>query len=112
MNAPKTRSDHFVTFAMVALSAFYLIYWPGKILRAEAGILFDYFIQIKQHWGTLAFLAFLGVASLFVDLVVRWDAFGLNEKRIRATITALLCIAFVLHILTGILDLYIVGEIK
>ena len=112
MNASKSGSDYLIVLAMVALSVFYLIYWPGKILRDEAGILFDYFIQIKRHWGMLAFLTFLGVASLFVDLVVRWDAFGVKEKRLRAAITALLCMAFVLHIVTGVLDIYIVGEIK
>lgn len=105
-------SNHLITVLMVVLSIFYLVYWPGKLMRGDAGFIFDVYVQMRQHIGLLTFLVFLGVVSLFVDVIVRWDLFTHRAKRVRVVVTAMICIAFVLQMLTTVMDLYLTGETK
>lgn len=105
-------SHHLITALMVVLSIFYVVYWPGKLMRGDAGFIFDLYVQIRQHIGLFTFLVFLGVVSLFVDVIVRWDMFSHKSKRARVIVTALICIAFVLQLLTTVMDLYLTGETK
>jgi hypothetical protein len=56
------------------------------------------------------FLEFLAIASIFVDLVVRWDEFIGTPKKLSMMITALLFAAFILQYLLGMIDIFMVGE--
>jgi hypothetical protein len=103
-------SNYLIIVLMVVLSLFYIIYWPGKLMQGRAGFVFDLYLQMRKHIGLLTFLALLGVVSLFVDVIVRWDTFTFRGKRARVIVTAFICMAFVLQLLTTVMDLYLTGQ--
>ncbi len=100
-------NSYLITIDFAVLLGFNIFYWLGKF-----GYAFQEIYQgIKEHFLLLFILQFLGVASLFVDLVVRWDFFTGISKRIRLILTLLLCGSFVIQLVMSILELYIQGEI-
>lgn len=97
---------------MVVLGVFYAFYFPGKFMAKSDTIFRDFFLQVKRDWGWITFLQFLGTASIFVDVIIRWDNFGFGEKRVRVLITALLTFAFLAQFLMGFMDIYISGQVQ
>lgn len=94
----------------VLLVVFNVVYWPGKFVTSSFPMAAVFYNKIGEHWGLIMFLEFLAIASIFVDLVVRWDEFIGTPKKLRMMITALLFAAFVLQYLLGMIDIFMVGE--
>lgn len=91
---------------MIVLAIYNLAYWLAPVIRPFA----TFRDAIQTQWGLMSFLEFLAVASLVVDITVRWDQFGLQQRRNRLIITFLLGASFFVRLVFGIMSLYIVGE--
>lgn len=76
------------------------------------GVFQGFYSEIKSTWYLFILLELLAIASIFVDLIVRWDKFQANEKRIRLIITSLFFIAFVTRFGFGFMEDYLTGEIR
>lgn len=93
---------------MVLLALYNFFYWISK-----ATSLFQTFHEeVIGHWKLFTFLEFLALASILVDLIVRWDSFKHLEKRVRFGITALMAALFMLKLIFGVMELYMRGGVS
>ena len=84
-----------------------IFYWLGKF-----HILFEFWYQgYKAHWGLFMLFQFLGVASVVIDLIVRFDRMKHPVKSLYAAVVAALAISYAAQILFGIMELYMRGTI-
>jgi hypothetical protein len=95
-----------INATIIVLAIYNLFYWLAP-LNASLDAIKD---NLAQHWGLLTFLEFLAMASLIVDLTIRWDKFSQTEQRWRMFITFLIGASFFVRIIFGIMALYITGE--
>lgn len=102
------KSSSLITGTLILLAIYNILYWPGKFL----GMFQGFYTEIKSTWYLFIFLELLGIISIFVDLIVRWDSFGHNEKRLRLILTSLFFIAFVTRFGFGFMEDYLTGEIR
>jgi hypothetical protein len=58
------------------------------------------------------FLNFLGVASITVDHIVKYDKIKKPKRTILSVLTVVLLVAFFTQIVWGMLEIYITGEIN
>jgi hypothetical protein len=58
------------------------------------------------------FLNFLGVASITVDHIVKYDKIKKPKRTILSFLTVALLVAFFTQIVWGMLEIYITGEIN
>ena len=58
------------------------------------------------------FLNFLGVASVAVDHIVKYDKINKPKRTILSLYVVVLLVAFFTQIVWGILEIYITGEIN
>ncbi len=91
---------------MIVLAIYNLAYWLAPL----GGPLAAFRDAIQKQWGLMSFLEFLAVASLIVDITVRWDKFTEQQRRTRMFISFVLGASFFVRLVFGIMSLYIVGE--
>jgi len=91
---------------MIVLAIYNLVYWLAPLV-GPFGAFRD---AVQKQWGLMSFLEFLAVASLIVDITVRWDKFTEQQRRMRMFISFLLCASFFVRIVFGVISLYITGE--
>ena len=102
------KNSSLIVITLVLLGVYNLLYWPGKFL----GIFQGFYHEIKETWYLFIFLELLAIESIFVDLIVRWDSFGHNEKRLRLFLTSLFFIAFITRFGFGFMEDYLTGDVK
>jgi cyanate permease len=95
-----------INATMIVSIAYNLFYWIAPLSKPLNAIKDN----LAQQWGLLTFLEFLAMASLVVDLTVRWDKFTQTEQRWRMAITFLIGASFFVRLVFGIIGLYIIGE--
>lgn len=93
---------------IVLLIVYNLLYWIATLVKS----LEPFLEALRKQWGLLSFLEFLAVASLVIDLTVRWDKFTDRQKRIHLIITFLIAASFFIRFVFGLIALYVTGEAK
>jgi hypothetical protein len=105
------RSLIIATF--IVLIIYNILYASGKFLgNAAPAFIQNIYSGIIASWGLFTFLEFLGVASLFVDIIIKFDKFPIRERNIRLGITVILFIGFAMHFIIGLGEKYIAGEVQ
>jgi len=100
------KKSRLINGTMIVLAIYNLVYWLAPLVKPFGA----FRNAIQTQWGLMSFLEFLAVASLIVDITVRWDQFGQQQRRNRLIITFLLAASFFVRLVFGIMSLYIVGE--
>lgn len=94
--------------ALAILLAYNLLYFLGKFAANLApALLTPAYAAIKESAGFFTLLEILGVAGVFIDLVVRFDEIGERGKAIRnwrLLFTAAVFIAFVFKVFMNFVD--------
>lgn len=99
-----TRGSRLVNVGLILLVAYNLIFFAGKfIVGGPLGVLHSIYLDLYQNKGMLTFLEFLGIASVFVDLMGRYESFG-RFKSFRILLIGLLIAAFFFKIFMNYLD--------
>lgn len=98
--------------AVILLLVYNGIYWTGKFAPSFLDGITSLRLALIAHWGLITFLEFLAVASLFVDLVIKWDTFKPAHRTWRLLLTGLILSAFITRFILGVIDLYMIGEIQ
>ncbi|MEY3398280.1 MAG: hypothetical protein RL220_874 [Bacteroidota bacterium] len=99
-----------VTFILLTIyNAFYL---PVKFMPdLMPSFMINGYEIIKDNWALLTFLDFVAVATLFVDLITRYEKFTKSGQLIRLMLTALFFCTFALKFFMGMMELYIDGDV-
>lgn len=104
----KKNNSYLITATIAVLAIYNLLYWASKTSTFFQG----FHKEVIGHWKLITFLEFLALASILVDMIVRWDTFAHTEKRVRFAITAALCILFMLKLVMGVIELYMRGGVS
>ncbi len=104
--AGTAKKSPLIAGTMIVLAIYNLVYWLAPVVKPFAA----FRDAIQTQWGLMSFLEFLAVASLIVDMTVRWDQFSQKQRRTQFIITFLLAASFFIRLVFGIMSLYIVGE--
>ena len=98
------KGARLVLVGLVLLITYNLVFFAGKfIVAGPLGFLRNIYLDLYQNKGMLTFLEFLGVASVFVDLLGRYEQFG-KFRVIRILVIGLLIAAFIFKIFMNYLD--------
>ena len=98
--------------ATVLLILFNIVYWTGKFFPDFWPTLTALRASLLPHWGLFMFLEFLAVASLFVDVVVKWDDYPRAQRNMRLCMAGLACAGFITRFGLGVMDMYMVGDVQ
>lgn len=104
----RSNDARLVTLALVALVVYNLFFFWGKFaLDFLPGFIVPVFTGLKETVGFLTILEILGVASVFVDVVGRYEK--LQEQnpallRLRIVLIALLLVGFFFKLFVNYLD--------
>ena len=102
------KNSSLIIITLVLLGIYNILYWPGKFF----GVFQTFYTEVKATWYLFIFLELLAIASIFVDLIVRWDTFKHNEKRLRLILTSVFFIAFIARFGFGFMEHYLTGDVK
>ncbi|HEY8403166.1 MAG TPA: hypothetical protein VIK71_01020 [Flavobacteriales bacterium] len=105
--AGKTEKSPLINATIIVLAIYNVFYWIAPMNASLMAVRENF----AKHWGLLTFLEFLAMASLVVDLTVRWDRFSQSEQRWRMFITFIIGASFFVRLVYGIISLYMVGEV-
>lgn len=97
-----------INTTMLLIGLYNIIFWISRVKYAVP----EFYIAIAKHWKLIMFLEFLAVASIAVDIIVRFDSIEKKYRKIRFFIAALIGILFMAKLILGIIELYMRGEIK
>lgn len=98
------KGARLVRIGLILLIAYNLVFFVGKfIVGGPLGSLHNIYLDLYANKGMLTFLEFLGVASMFVDLLGRYEQFT-RFRTIRILIVGLLIAAFIFKIFMNYLD--------
>lgn len=112
MKSEKSNSINIITVLMIVLLFYNLVYWPGKFFPTESPrFVLSFYISVKSHWGLMVLLEFLGIASLFVDAISKFDEYR-EKSRWRLVGTFLFTCAFIARFLLGMIDVYMGGGVR
>lgn len=93
--------------ALILLTGYNLIFFIGKFTYGRIAWVELIYQELKASTGFFTLLEVLGVAGVFVDLVVRYDRLGEQSialRRLRLFLTALLVIAFFFKLFINYID--------
>jgi ABC-type antimicrobial peptide transport system permease subunit len=102
------KNSSLINLSLGLLVLYNALYWPGKFLGMFAG----FYQEIRSSFYMFCFLELLIVASVFVDIIVRFDTFSKSERTVRMLITVLLFIGFILRFGFGFMEDYLGGEVR
>ncbi len=109
---PSLTNRRLLHGAMVLLILLNLVYWPSKLLPGTPGWIKVIYEAIKADWGTFLILEFMLVASLFADVIIRFDAIDRKKRVGHLLIVALCSCACVLRFIIGVMEKYITGVLQ
>jgi|694.fasta_scaffold126886_2 hypothetical protein len=97
-----------INVTLMLLVVYNILYWSArlKIFMPE------FYTAVAKHWKLIMFLEFLAVASVTVDLVVRFDLFNEKYRKPRFIVSALIALLFMARFILGVIELYMRGEIR
>lgn len=96
-----------VRIALVSLVVYNFIFAWGKFFNSFlTGIITPIFEAIQSSLMAITFFELIGIVSVFVDLMGRWDKLSENTVRrnLRTTLIALLLMAFIFKLFINYLD--------
>jgi hypothetical protein len=101
-----------ITSTFIALFVYNILYWPSRYLGDYIpSFLHGFYPAIREYWWLFILFEILAIASLFVDVIVRWDQFTTLSKRIRLVLTSVFTVAFLSRLIFGYMELYLKGEL-
>ena len=99
MEAFEKRDQWTVRVILVLLVLYNVLFFVCDIFPDQTqGTLQNMYKVVLNNRAMIGFLEFLGVAVLFVDLIVGWDKKSKSAKYVSLLLVALVAIAFVLKI--------------
>jgi len=98
--------------AFIACTFFNVYYYVSKFMSETSTFWLNAYAEIRAHWALFMFLNFLGVASVTVDHIVKYDKIKKPKRTILNAYVVLLLVAFFTQIVWGMLEIYITGEIN
>ena len=101
-----------IPFAFLACTLFNVYFYVSKFLSETSPFWLGAYAEIRAHWALYMFLNFLGVASITVDHIVKYDKIKKPKRTILSFLTVALLVAFFTQIVWGMLEIYITGEIN
>jgi hypothetical protein len=101
-----------IPFAYIACAFFNVYFYVSKFLSETSTFWLNAYAEIRAHWALFMFLNFLGVASVTVDHIVKYDKINKPKRTILSVLTVTLLVAFFTQIVWGMLEIYITGEIN
>lgn len=106
--ADESKDARLIRLALILLSTYNLLFFWGKFLPDfGSDVIIPIYLGIQESVGFLTILEILGVASVFVDMIGRYDklqAQGAAKLRLRIVLIAALGMAFFLKIFMNYLD--------
>ncbi len=106
--AEESKDARLVKLALILLSTYNLVFFWGKFLPdIVSAFIVPVYLGIQESVGFLTILEILGVASVFVDVIGRYDklqAESALKLRLRVILIAILAMAFFLKIFMNYLD--------
>jgi hypothetical protein len=110
---PKWKQTNWkIQLVMAMLMIFYSLYWPGKLLETPPAFFLQFYLGVLAHNGLFFVLTLLGIASVFVDFISRYDEINPKLKRMHLVLVAALVLSFAFQILTSVIDIYITGHVE
>ena len=97
-----------INATLVMLVIYNILYWGSKF----KWFLEPFYLAITKHWKLIMFFEFLAVASVAVDVIIRFDTFPKESRKQRLIFTALIGFLFMLRFLFGVIELYMRGEVR
>jgi len=107
MKNNQNNSGKLINITLILLAVFNLIFWPAKLF----GLFTLAYETILDHFFLLFLLEFLAVASIFVDVIIRWDKFKKMEQKLRFILALIFCGSFVVQMILSVMELYIKGSV-
>jgi putative Mn2+ efflux pump MntP len=101
-----------IPFAFIACTFFNVYFYVSKFMSETSTFWLNAYAEIRAHWALFMFLNFLGVASVAVDHIVKYDKIKKPKRTILNLYVVGLLVAFFTQIVWGILEIYITGEIN
>lgn len=102
------RKDRLPFIGLVLLVLYNLLFFSAKFAPGVLnGIHVIPYEGIKESLGFFTLLELLGVAGVFIDLIVRYDELGqanLAQRRFRLFITSLLVVGFFFKLFVNYVD--------
>lgn len=107
MSNNETKPDRLPLVALILLTLYNVVFFTAKFTGERFEWLNVLFLEFRESSGFFTLLEILGVAGVFVDLVVRYDKLGedgIGRRRLRLILTALLVIAFFFKLFINYID--------
>lgn len=101
-----------IPFAYVACTFFNVYFYLSKFMSETSTFWLNAYAEIRAHWALFMFLNFLGVASVTVDHIVKYDKVNKKFRTVLSFYIVSLLVAFFTQIVWGMLEIYITGEIN
>jgi len=101
-----------IPFAYIACAFFNGYFYVSKFMSETSTFWLNAYAEIRAHWALFMFLNFLGVSSITVDHIVKYDKIKKPKRTILSFFTITLLVAFFTQIVWGMLEIYITGEIN
>ncbi len=97
-----------INVTIIALVIYNILFWASmrKLFLPE------FYASVAGRWKLMMFLEFLAVASILVDIIVRFDSFSIKNRKSRLFISAFIGILFMAKFILGIIELYMRGEVR
>ncbi len=97
---------------MIIISMVLLVVYNLSYVGYRLGWFGEKFIDIiRENLGLFTVLEFLAVASIAIDVILRWDVLGYWSKRIRLIIAIAMVLGFGVKIIAHIMALYTEGGV-
>jgi hypothetical protein len=101
-----------IPFAFIACTFFNVYFYFSKFLSETSPFWLNAYAEFRAHGALFMFLNFLGVASVTVDHIVKYDKIKKPKRSILNVYVVLLLVAYFTQIVWGMLEIYITGEIN
>ncbi len=101
-----------IPFAYVACTFFNVYFYVSKFMSETSTFWLNAYAEIRAHWALFMFLNFLGVASVTVDHIVKYDKVNKKFRTMLSFYIVALLVSFFTQIVWGMLEIYITGEIN
>jgi hypothetical protein len=109
MNQPEKKTMlSLINLTLGLLVVYNAVFWASRFQYLWAG----FYASVARHWKLIMFLEFLAVASIAVDIIVRFDQIEEKYRKPRFILSALLGLLFMARFILGMIELYMRGEIK
>jgi hypothetical protein len=108
----QSNNRRLLHISMLLLALYNLLYWPVKLIPNLPAWMKTTYEVIKANWGTFMVLEFFLIASLFADMIIRFDTLDKKRRTLHLLLVAVLVCGFVLRFILGVMEKYITGVLK